>query len=335
MEDTQKMIERYKRELMELMKYAPSRGGVPSPGDTTSRVEAVGNGNDPNQDGTPILNGDSSQDGMSKYGQPVSETDSSPMTPIQPSPQPPETEMETSPRERVESQPKVTPKIIGYVEDDVRVPNEYGRLISEITDNDSDSEEENARIAATITENTDETVAQIEPEMNVPRQRESAIGDNPTDEEMARGSRGAPIEYPEPKYENYEQFIKRNIGRGTIVFRVYTARGALPIEGAQCVLSKRIAGSEHEIVSMLTNESGQTPPQTLPAPSKEFSQQPENMVQPFALYDATVKKDGYANVILRDIPIFDGVQSIQRVVMIPDDDENESERIMEVPNANE
>ena len=219
----------------------------------------------------------------------------------------------------------------------MRIPDEYGRLISEISDNDEFSEDINNVISDEITENTDESVAQIEPEMPAPepRQRESAIGANPTDEELARGSRGTPTEYPEPEYESYEQFTERNIGRGTIMFRVYTAREALPIKGAQCALSKRIAGSRHEITTMLTDESGQTPPQTLPAPSKELSQHVENNVQPFALYDATVKKDGYADVILKDIPVFDGVQSIQRVAMVPDADDGESEIITEVPNANE
>lgn len=292
MDDTKNLIERYKRELMELMKTAPSRGST------------------------------------SKPTQPAHETDSSPMTPVQPSPQPPQAE--GVPETEIVKQPRV----IGYVEDDVRVPDEYGRLISEISDNDDVSEDINNVISDEITEKTDESVAQIEPEMNVPQQRESAIGANPTDEELARGSRGTPIEYPEPEYESYEQFTERNIGRGTIMFRVYTAREALPIKGAMCALSKQIAGSKHEITEMLTDESGQTPPQTLPAPSKELSQHVENNVQPFALYDATVRKDGYADVILKDIPVFDGVQSIQRVAMVPDADDGESEIITEVPDAN-
>lgn len=333
MEDTKNMIERYKRELMELMKSSPSRTESMSKGDTSSFGAAKYPG-DPNQDGTPLRNGDSNRDGMPKYVQPVPETDSSPMTPVQPSSQPPEAEGLPETEMEIPSQSEVTPRIIGYVEDDVRVPDEYGRLISEITDNDGNSEEDDALIDDMITENTNETVSQIEPETGVSQQRESAAGMNPTDEEMARGSRGTPTEYPEPKYESYEQFTERNIGRGTIIFRVYTAREALPIKGARCVLSKRIAGSEYEIASMLTNESGQTPPQTLPAPSKELSQQVENSVQPFALYDATVTKNGYTNVILRDIPVFDGVQSIQRVAMIPSDD-NETETITEVPDANE
>ena len=56
MEDTKNMIERYKRELMELMKTAPNRGGTSTP------------------------------------AHPAPETDSSPMTPVQPSPQPPQAE---------------------------------------------------------------------------------------------------------------------------------------------------------------------------------------------------------------------------------------------------
>ena len=38
---------------------------------------------------------------------------------------------------------------------------------------------------------------------------------------------------------------------------------------------------------------------------------------PYALYDATVKAEGYSTVELSSIPIFDGVTSIQRVAMIP------------------
>lgn len=291
MEDTKNMIERYKRELMDLMKSSPNRGSASKPAPKAGVVP---------------------------------ETDSSPMTPAQPSPQPPQTETES------QSETTKQPRVIGYVEDDVQVPDEYGRLISEMTDEDIDNV-----ISDEITEKTDESVSQIEPEMPEPPQRESAIGANPTDEEMARGSRGTPTEYPEPEYESYKQFTERNIGRGTITFRVYTAREALPIKDAKCTLSKRIAGSNHEIIEMLTDESGQTPPQTLPAPSKELSQHVENNVQPFALYDAAVRKDGYADVILKDIPVFDGVQSIQRVAMVPDADDDDSEIITEVPNANE
>lgn len=149
-----------------------------------------------------------------------------------------------------------------------------------------------------------------------------------------QGSGAQPIDYPEPIYESYDDFMRKNVGRGTILFRVYTAREALPIAGARCVISKKIGSETRELCALITDNSGQTRTETLPAPSKALSQSFESNVQPFALYDATVNKDGFAEVILRDIPVFDGVQSIQRVSMIPAESESGvTEEITEVDNA--
>lgn len=154
------------------------------------------------------------------------------------------------------------------------------------------------------------------------------------DGNMRQGSGAEPIEYPETVYGDYDDFVRRNIGRGTIMFRVYTAREAMPIMGARCVITKKIGGEVRELCSLITDSSGQTRTETLPAPSKELSQSYENSVQPFALYDAAVTKNGFADVELRDIPVFDGVQSIQRVAMVPDASENGvTEEITEVDNA--
>lgn len=161
--------------------------------------------------------------------------------------------------------------------------------------------------------------------------------DNPPDSIMRQGSGAEPINYPEPVYDDYDDFVRRNIGRGTMLFRVYTAQEALPIMGARCVISKKIGGEMRELCSLITDSSGQTRAETLPAPSRELSQSYENNVQPFALYDATITKKDYADVILRDIPVFDGVQSIQRVAMVPAAPESGegrvTEEITEVDNA--
>lgn len=151
---------------------------------------------------------------------------------------------------------------------------------------------------------------------------------------MRQGSGTEPIKYPEPVYDSFEEFEQKNTGRGTILFRVYTAREAMPIAGAKCVIYKKIGGKSQELHTLITDRSGQTRSEVLPAPPKELSQSYENSVQPFSLYDATVNKDGFAEVILRDIPVFDGVQSIQRVAMVPVPSEGEvTEEITEVENA--
>lgn len=158
--------------------------------------------------------------------------------------------------------------------------------------------------------------------------------ENPPDSIMRQGSGTEPIKYPEPVYGSFEEFEQKNTGRGTILFRVYTAREAMPIAGAKCVIYKKIGGKSHELHTLITDSSGQTRSETLPAPSKELSQSFENTIQPFALYDATVNKNGFAEVILRDIPVFDGVQSIQRVAMVPVPSDGEvTEEITEVENA--
>ena len=158
--------------------------------------------------------------------------------------------------------------------------------------------------------------------------------ENPPDSIMRQGSGTEPIKYPEPVYGSFEEFEQKNAGRGTILFRVYMAREAMPIAGAKCVIYKKIGGKSHELHTLITDSSGQTRSETLPAPSKELSQSFDNTIQPFALYDATVNKNGFAEVILRDIPVFDGVQSIQRVAMVPVPSEEEvTEEITEVENA--
>ncbi len=144
------------------------------------------------------------------------------------------------------------------------------------------------------------------------------------------GSQSRPPQFPKPQYSSFEDFQAKNSGRGTMIFRITTAREALPVEGAKCVLTKKFDGIIHEIDTLYTDRSGQTSPRILPAPPKSLSQQYDNLVQPFALYDATVSREGYVDVVLTDIPVFDGVQSVQRVSMLPSVSSNIIEDIPEV-----
>ncbi len=137
-----------------------------------------------------------------------------------------------------------------------------------------------------------------------------------SDVSMEQGSRSEPANFPRSVFDSYDDYQKQNTGKGTIIFRVYTGRQAVPLENAECVIYTRINGSKYEIARLLTNSSGQTSVQELPAPDKELSQHSDNTIQAFALYDATVTKKGFSQVVLEDIPVFDGVQSVQRVFMI-------------------
>lgn len=127
----------------------------------------------------------------------------------------------------------------------------------------------------------------------------------------------APLVPPEREYESLQEFTDVNDRRGTARFRTYTARGALPVKGARIVVSREIGGRNHVFYTLTTDESGLSPIISLPAPPKELSETPDSPVMPYATYDVEVSAAGYDEVLVRSIPIFDGVQSVQRIALVP------------------
>lgn len=144
----------------------------------------------------------------------------------------------------------------------------------------------------------------------------------------------------EPEYADLDEFLKANPMQGTLRFRTYTARNALPVKGARVVVSKVIGGSRHTFYDLLTDNSGQSPVLEMPAPSGELSQTPTAAVQPYALYDADITADGFIPVAVRSLPVFEGILSVQRIALVPSAGTEDTETITEsepdlteVPNA--
>lgn len=299
MDDTKKLIEKYKRELMELSKTAPQAAKQTAPNPAREEKPA-------------------------------------------------------------EEKPLKSPKVIGYVtEESGEFPPVFDRLITEAVEN---NEVEKVRVEGSIgypdidsepgsdasggdfmdfpdeltIDNTDgaDDRNNIRDNMRGANGAESDNADARPEDNQNQGTGESISNFPVSRYSTVEAFEAGNTGGGSLVFMVFTANSALPVEGAEISVSTRIDGTDHKMFEAVTNQSGETAAQTLPAPSKELSQQAENDVQPFSLYDATVTKEGYAKIFLRDIPIFDGVRSIQRVAMIPElPNANQSEEITEVRNA--
>lgn len=149
----------------------------------------------------------------------------------------------------------------------------------------------------------------------------------------------APADLPpgSPAYSNLQDFVPTDEYEGdgesqqgnNFRFQVYTARNALPIKGALCVIMRKSNGGYVTLHRLITDISGQTNPVSLPAPSASLSQFPGNTVQPYALYDAEVSAEGYNTVEIKNIPVFEGVLSVQRVAMIPQTEESVTEIINE------
>lgn len=189
------------------------------------------------------------------------------------------------------------PAVIGYVsEESGEFPAVFDRIIAEVANND---------------------VRESEGESNVRESENAVVQNDRPEDDMDQGTGETISNFPVSTYSTYEEFEAANTGGGALSFMVSTASEALPVEGAAVTVSTRIDGAPWEMFGALTNQSGETPARTLPAPSSSLSQDEDNKVQPFSLYDAEVSAEGFTKVILRDIPVFDGVRSIQRVALIP------------------
>ena len=103
---------------------------------------------------------------------------------------------------------------------------------------------------------------------------------------------------------------------GTLLVRVSTAGGFLPVEGADV----RLVGAAEENRSirylLTTDRSGLAERISLPTPPKELSLSPGNAAG-FSRYNLEVFKQGYYPVRYEDVPLFPGVNSVQTVELIP------------------
>lgn len=111
-----------------------------------------------------------------------------------------------------------------------------------------------------------------------------------------------------------------SMGQGYLIVRVSTARGAIPLEGAQVDVRTNppdlSAGRGDVIASLTSGSDGRTAPLPLPAPARANSMQPGN-TSPFSTYNIEVYLEGYTNQTYQNVPIFDGVVAIQPAILIP------------------
>ncbi|MBR7098156.1 MAG: hypothetical protein IKC59_01975 [Clostridia bacterium] len=113
-------------------------------------------------------------------------------------------------------------------------------------------------------------------------------------------------------------------GTGYLLVHVATAGGAIPLEGAMVDIRIYQPESQSEqqtrgdtVASLVSGPDGNTVRIPLSAPPKALSESPNTSETPYALYSAIVTLDGYYSQSYVGIPIFDGISSIQPVILIP------------------
>jgi hypothetical protein len=102
-------------------------------------------------------------------------------------------------------------------------------------------------------------------------------------------------------------------GTGFMTVTVRTAGGALPVENVSVAVSRD--GGE-VIAVLITDNAGRSSVIELPAPPRENSLTP-NGGQVSSFYTVDAYRDGFYEVIVSSIPIFDGVTSIQQILLVP------------------
>ncbi len=105
-------------------------------------------------------------------------------------------------------------------------------------------------------------------------------------------------------------------GNGLLSVQVYTADRALPIVGANVIISKNNGNGEELIRILKTDGNGKTPTVELPAPPAINSLSPGN-ANNFYRYNIRVDYPGYYTTENRDVPLFENQTSIQPIALIP------------------
>ena len=104
------------------------------------------------------------------------------------------------------------------------------------------------------------------------------------------------------------------LGVGYLAVNVVQRRGLYPLAGALVTVSSGQGEARQVWARGITDESGQTGPFPLPAPPRGWSQSPQAAtVRVYGRYDVSVEAEGMNPCLRQNVPVFDGVTSIQSV----------------------
>ncbi len=104
---------------------------------------------------------------------------------------------------------------------------------------------------------------------------------------------------------------------GSLIVRVSTAGGAIPIENVTVTVQGKDEENSDIFYSLLTNSDGRTAKINLPTVSRSLSESPEPPTKPYLSYNMEVYKEGYYPQHYTGIPIFEGVVAVQNARIIP------------------
>lgn len=124
------------------------------------------------------------------------------------------------------------------------------------------------------------------------------------------------------QFPDEADFLRSNPESGFLRVQVFAANQSFPIQNATVVVRKRFPGKDKVFFTAQTDSNGIMNRITLPAPDRELADAP-SALQPYSTYDIVVSHPRFIQVIIDDVAVFDSVETVQNVEMIPcmpDDD---------------
>lgn len=105
---------------------------------------------------------------------------------------------------------------------------------------------------------------------------------------------------------------------GSLGVRVFTSRAQIPVADATVVITQRKADGKYNVLSLQrTDENGSIKTVTIPAPPSGESTRPSGVQRPYTRCDIWVEHPEYELMLIEDVQIFPGVESLQQVELDP------------------
>lgn len=116
---------------------------------------------------------------------------------------------------------------------------------------------------------------------------------------------------------SYQTFLEEHSGRGTLRVQVSTARGTFPVPGARVEVSRVFGGVRRVLYSRVTDLSGIAGGMALPAQATASSLNEQTAMDSGTVYQVSVYHAGYLPLRLRDVEIYNGIETILPVALEP------------------
>ena len=105
---------------------------------------------------------------------------------------------------------------------------------------------------------------------------------------------------------------------GSLGVRVFTSRAQLPVADATVVITQKNPDGKYKVLSLQrTDEDGSIQSVTIPTPPTVESTQPSAGQRPYSRCDIWVEHPEYELMLIEDVQIFPGEQSLQLVELDP------------------